>query len=99
MRLDENKLMRRDLLLTRQKGNVSSTLLYLIRETENGTERPIIDGFLAHLKCDISDLLIQTEQLAKDLGFNVDEIRTLGGCRVRERKKECNKEKKAAYWL
>ena len=92
-------LLRRDLLMTRQKGNISSSLLHMLRGVNGYAEKTIQEAYLNHLKCDIADLYVQCEKLIEDLDFNVHEIRELGTNRYKESKEQFRKRNLIEYWI
>ena len=90
-----NKFMLRTLILLRQAGNVSGTISFLVRSDDDIRTKLLID----HLKCDLGDLLLQTEMLIRDLGFNINEIKQLSYERYDECKQEFKQKGKSQYFV
>jgi hypothetical protein len=97
--MNEKKLLRRDALMTRQKGNLSGSLLHMLRGFDGNAEATAQKAYLDHLTCDLADLLKQCEVLASDLGLNVADIRELGHKRYTEAREQFVKKNKIEHWI
>lgn len=79
----------------RQAGNASGSISFLMRtEDENK-----IKAFKDQLRCDLGDLLLQTEMLIRDLRFNINEIKQLSYERYDECKEEFKQKGKSQYFI
>ena len=89
--------MLRAMIMTRQAGNVSGSLSFLLRtEPDNEAKR---QALLEHLKCDLGDLILQGEMLAKDLGLDLDEVKELAYARYKECKQEFKTAGKSQFFI
>ena len=91
------RLMQRILILTRQTGNLAGTISFLLRTPNDETTKRA--AFLEHLKCDLGDLLLQTEMAARDLGLDLDEVKLLAYERYDECKQEFKSKGKSQYFI
>jgi len=91
------RLMQRILILTRQTGNLAGTISFMLRTPDDETDKK--QAFLYHLKCDLGDLLLQTEMTINDLGLSLDEIKMLAYDRYDECKQEFKRKGKSQYFI
>jgi len=93
--LSNKDIMLRTLILLRQAGNVSGSISFLTRSDDITRTCELLD----YLKCDLGDLLLQTEMLIKDLKLDIDEIKLLAYDRYDECKKEFRQKGKSQYFV
>jgi hypothetical protein len=87
--------MLRSLILMRQAGNASGSISFLMR-TE---DEKMITAFKDQLKCDLGDLLLQTEMMIKDLKLDINEVKYLAYERYDECKNEFKQNGKSQYFI
>lgn len=92
---DRERIMLRTMILTRQLGNASGTLGFLMR-TDNEN---VLKALREHLKCDLGDLLLQVEMLIKDLKFDIKQVKQLAYDRYDECKDEFKRNGKSQYFI
>ena len=92
-----NKLEQRTLILLRQAGNVSGDISFYTRTPSEDDLK--IKGLKEHLKCDLGDLLLQTQMLIKELGFDIDEVTLIAYERYDECKNEFKAKGKSQYFV
>lgn len=92
---DRERIMLRTLILMRQAGNASGSISFLMRTDEEKKLNALRD----HLKCDLGDLLLQTEMLIKDLKMNINEVKQLAYDRYDECKNEFKKNGRIQYFI
>jgi len=94
---DRERIMLRTLILSRQAGNASGSISFLLRtDLSEGEKRKALEE---QLKCDLGDLILQTEMLVKDLGMSIDEVRGMSYERYDECKNEFKTKGKSQYFI
>lgn len=94
---DKERLLLRLAILTRQLGNTSGTLSFYLRTALDEQEKR--NALFSHLKCDVSDLLIQVLDLIKALGLNRWEIEQMGLDRQQECKNEFDSSGRSSFFI
>lgn len=94
---DRERLMLRALILQRQAGNTAGSITFLMRTDIEDNKKK--EALIAQLKCDLGDLILQVEMLVKDLGLNLDEVKSLSYDRYDECKNEFKMNGKSQYFI
>ncbi len=89
--------MLRTLITQRQAGNVAGSVSFLMRTPDEELDKQ--QALKLHLECDLGDLILQAEMLAKDLGFNVDKMKLQAYDRYDECKNEFKTKGKSQYFI
>jgi len=92
-----NRLEQRTLILLRQAGNVSGDISFYTRTPSEETLK--LTALKDHLKCDLGDLLLQTQMLIKDLDLDMDEVLMLAYDRYDECKQEFKSKGKSQFFV
>ena len=94
---DRERLMLRSLILMRQAGNASGTMSFIMRTPKIDVKKE--EALKAQLKCDLGDLLLQTEMLIKDMGLNLDEVKDIAYTRWAECRDTFRMNGKSDYFI
>jgi len=94
-----NKILQRMMILQRQIGNLSGSLLFLLRGVDGNADNVLQEGYMNHMKGDISDLIKQCRLLATELGLDIQELEELGNKRYNEAYNNFRKKNKTTLWV
>lgn len=96
---DNTNLLKRLCLMQRQLGNLSGSIMFIVRDADGYADPVLEKGYLNYIKGDLSDLLKQCKILTADLNFKLSEIEKLGNKRYNEAKREFLKKNKIDKWI
>ena len=94
---NRERLMLRTLITQRQAGNVAGTVSFILRTPDADKKKE--QALKAQLACDLGDLILQAEMLAKDFNLSLDELKNLAYERYIECKDEFRQNGKSAYFI
>ena len=97
----ELKFLRKMALIQRQIGNVSGSLMFLLRGADGDAVKDdqLFEAMKLQLKTDLADMYKQCRVLAGELGFGVIDIQDLGDKRYDEAKANFIKKGKGDLWV